>query len=128
MTPRVLIAEDDPSVLLIATAALQRAGLAVIPAVNGLEALTKAEREHPALIVLDCMMPELDGFETCACLQANPETSRIPVVFLTGKQDAAARDRCFALGAVACISKPFDPLRLGDAVRAFLPRAAGTPS
>ena len=120
MNTRVLIAEDEPDILLVARAALKRAGLDVVTAVNGLAALAQVERDPPALIVLDCMMPELDGFETCARLKANPQTRRIPVVFLTAKADAGVRDRCMTLGAVGCIAKPFDPLRLGDAVKLFL--------
>jgi CheY-like chemotaxis protein len=119
MSIRVLLVEDEPDIMLIARAALKRSGLEVLTATDGAAALAAIANDRPDLVLLDWMMPELDGFETCARLKANPDTREIPVVFLTAKADAAARQKCLALGALGCIAKPFDPLALGEEVRAL---------
>lgn len=116
----VLLVEDEPDIRLIARAALVRAGFDVVPASNGLEALAAVAASRPDLIVMDCMMPELDGLDTCARLKSDDATRGIPVIFLTARADAAAHDRCMALGALGCIAKPFNPLRLGDQIQALL--------
>ena len=69
---------------------------------------------------MDCMMPELDGLDACARLKSDEATRDIPVIFLTAKTDAAAQGRCMAVGALGCIAKPFNPLQLGDQIRALL--------
>ena len=119
MKPRVLLVEDEPDISLIARAALARAGFEVAVAGTGVEALEKAAAERFDLILLDWMLPELDGFEACARLKANPATASIPVIFLTAKRDESDRARCVAVGALGCISKPFKPLELGSAIAAL---------
>jgi DNA-binding response OmpR family regulator len=119
MSVRVLLVEDEPDIRLIARAALLRAGFEVLTAENGAEALRIAAAERPDLVLLDWMLPELDGFETCARLKADPSTRPIPVVFLTARTRAADVARCTAAGALGCIPKPFNPLVLGDQVRAL---------
>ena len=125
MSVRILLVEDEPDIMLIARAALKRAGLDVVTATDGAAALTAVTNDRPDLILLDWMMPELDGFETCARLKANPETHDIPVVFLTAKTDASARAKCMELGALGCIPKPFDPLALGGQVLALWQQVSG---
>jgi CheY-like chemotaxis protein len=125
MSIRVLLVEDEPDILLIARAALKRSGLDVVTATNGADALSAVADERPDLILLDWMMPELDGFETCARLKADPDTQEIPVVFLTAKTDESARATCMALGALGCIAKPFDPLALGGQVLALWEQSSG---
>jgi putative two-component system response regulator len=66
------------------------------------------------------MMPELDGLDACAQLKSDAATRDIPVIFLTARADAEVQSRCMALGAVGCIAKPFNPLRLGDQIKALL--------
>ena len=73
-------------------------------------------------IVLDAMMPGLDGYETCRRLKAAPETAGIPVVFLTAKTQRGEVERALALGAVACLMKPFDPMTLARELRTALGR------
>lgn len=118
MTPRVLLVEDEPGIRLIARAALVRAGFQVIEAGNGADALAAASGPID-LILLDWMLPDLDGPDVCARLKADPATAQIPVLFLTGRRDDADRDRGLALGAAGFIAKPFDPLALGDQIRAL---------
>jgi DNA-binding response OmpR family regulator len=119
MSARVLLVEDEPDVRLIARAALARAGFDVITAATGLEALTLVASDAPDLILLDWMLPELDGFETCARLKANPATQGVPVIFLTARTNDADRAKCVGLGALGCIAKPFNPLELGKQVHAL---------
>lgn len=117
MSVRILLAEDEPDIRLIARAALIRAGFLVTAVADGAEALRSVAEESPDLVVLDWMMPEVDGAEACARLKADPLTSHIPVIFLTARTDRAAEAQCLALGAVGCLTKPFNPLALGEDVK-----------
>lgn len=89
---------------------------------SGAEALTQAKAGVFDAIVLDGMMPELDGYETCQRLKADPATAHIPVVFLTAKSQRHETERALALGAVACLSKPFDPMTIAAELRRALGR------
>lgn len=119
MTARLLLVEDEPDIRLIARAALMRSGFDVIGAESGEEALALVARERPDLILLDWRLPGLDGFETCARLKADSATQGIPVIFLTAGATAATEARADAVGALGCIAKPFNPLTLGERVRAL---------
>ncbi|MGK0339997.1 MAG: putative two-component system response regulator [Candidatus Azotimanducaceae bacterium] len=81
----------------------------VIQAASGGEALELIRRENPDLVLLDVMMPDIDGLDVCEQLKSNPETSGIPVVFLTGLEDASDQERGFELGADDYITKPVSP-------------------
>jgi len=117
---KVLLAEDEPDVQLIARLALKRAGLQVVTVGNGLEVLDRVGPEQPDVILLDWMMPDMDGFETCMRLKADPATKDIPVIFLTAKVQESEVAKALALGAIGCIGKPFDALTLGAQVLAIL--------
>ena len=119
MTLRVLLVEDEPDIRLIAQAALLREGLEVITAATGGEALQLVEREEPDLVLLDWMLPDLDGFETWSRLKGNPATAHLPVIFLTARNSAADQSKCLEAGALGCIAKPFNPLVLGGQVKAL---------
>lgn len=127
MSARILLVEDEPDIRLIACAALMRVGFTVTTAANGLEALSAVAAERPDLIIMDWMMPELDGAETCARLKADPETELIPVLFLTAKSDGAAHAGCMAVGALGCIAKPFNPLALGEQVKGLWQQSGAQP-
>ncbi|MBI1874570.1 MAG: response regulator [Acidobacteria bacterium] len=122
-TTRVLLADDEPDIQLIARLALKRAGFEVTAVTNGAQVLAKVAEVKPEAILLDWMMPEMDGFETCARLKANPDTKDIPVIFVTAKAQESEIDRGLKLGAVGYITKPFDALSLGSQVKAFLGKA-----
>lgn len=117
---KVLLAEDEPDVQLIARLALKRAGFQVVTVNNGLEVLERVSTEAPDAILLDWMMPDMDGFETCKRLKADPATLHIPVIFLTARVQETEVARALALGAIGCIGKPFDALTLGKQVMALL--------
>ena len=113
----VILAEDDLDIQLVARLALQRAGFIVTVVGNGQEALDAAQHQPPDVILLDWMMPELDGPETCRRLKAEPSTAAIPVIFLTAKSQEAEIQRGLSLGAAGYVTKPFDALTLGQRVK-----------
>ncbi len=91
---------------------------------SGAALLARAGREPFDAFLLDGMMPGLDGYETCRRLKADPATAHLPVVFLTAKTQRDERERAVALGAAACLTKPFDPMTIATEVRAALARPA----
>jgi signal transduction histidine kinase len=107
MTGLVLIVDDTPTNLEVISEALSDAGLDVAIATSGERALQQLERRLPDLILLDVMMPGIDGFETCRRLKANPHTSHIPIIFMTALSDADSKVKALDLGAVDYVAKPF---------------------
>jgi len=103
----VLVVDDDAASLSALFECLRRAGYRVLVAQDGASALERAEHGRPALILLDVMMPELDGFATCRRLKANPTTADIPVLFLTALTDTTEKLKGFEAGAVDYLTKPF---------------------
>jgi CheY-like chemotaxis protein len=118
---RILIIDDEADIRRIAHLALGRVGaMDVTEAQSGLEGLRKAEDTHPDAILLDVMMPGLDGPSTLAALRSNPATAHIPVIFLTAKAMVSELTRLRGLGAAGVLTKPFDPMTLAVQVRAAL--------
>jgi DNA-binding response OmpR family regulator len=117
---KLLLVEDDPDIQLVARAALKRAGFQVQVAGNGAAALDAVAADPPDVVLLDWMMPEMDGPEVCRRLKKNSLTTNIPVIFLTARSQQAEIARGLAMGAAGYIVKPFDALTLGDDVRALL--------
>jgi two-component system, OmpR family, response regulator len=110
---RVLHVEDDPAIRRVAHLALARVGgLTVESAGSAAEALTCLERFAPQLILMDVMMPEVDGPELLRQLRARPDTATTPVVFMTAKGLSSEHAELQALGAIAVLEKPFDPMTL----------------
>ena len=110
---KVLIIDDEPDIRRIARLGLTRVGkMDVVEAASGAEGVIKAKEERPDAVLLDVMMPGLDGPSTLARLREDPATAGIPVVFLTAKAIAAELDRLKALGAAGVLTKPFDPMTL----------------
>lgn len=112
---RVLVAEDDEDILAVIALALGRiGGIEVVGCADGLAALQQVATASPDLILLDVMMPELDGLETLARLRADPRTARIPVVFMTARVQPRDLESYHAQGAIGVIAKPFDPMTLAQ--------------
>ena len=109
---KVLIVDDLPANLDVLSQALEDRGYNVLVATSGLIALKVAERTKPDLILLDVMMPEMDGLETCKRLKADPEKHDIPVIFLTAKTEMEDVIRGFEFGAVDYVTKPFNSTEL----------------
>ncbi|UCC67718.1 MAG: response regulator [Armatimonadota bacterium] len=117
---KVLAVDDERHIVRLIQVNLERAGYQVATAFDGPEALKKVEAERPDLIVLDVMMPKMDGFEVLKRLQANPETREIPVVMLTAKAQDADVFRGWSSGVSAYLTKPFNPLELITFVKRIL--------
>ena len=121
LTRRVLLVDDEELIREVAEVALAKVGgWEVLTASSGEEGLSKAVAERPDAILLDVMMPGLDGPGTLARLQADPATASIPVVFLTAKVRQSEQQRWIDLGAAGVLVKPFDPMSLADQVAEVL--------
>jgi two-component system OmpR family response regulator len=115
----VLLVEDNADIRTITKAALEMVGgMKVRACESGAEALAAVTEFQPQLVLLDVMMPDMDGPGVLERLRRNPETTAIPVVFLTAKAGAGEADRLRALGALEVLTKPFDPMTLHEKVRA----------
>lgn len=102
---------------------LQTAGFDTLEAEDGAAALALARAERPDLILLDIMLPEVDGWRVAEELAQKPETQEIPILFLSARSDRADESRGHALGGVGYITKPFDPIALSDTVSRALERS-----
>jgi CheY-like chemotaxis protein len=120
---RILFVEDDPDIQTVARMALEAVGgFRVLPCSSGAEALERVGLFAPDLILLDVMMPGMDGLATLEALRRLPETASIPVVFMTAKVQAQEVARYREVGAVDVIAKPFDPMTLPATVRSIWSR------
>ncbi len=117
-TPTVLLTDDEDDIRAVASLSLSAiAGWNVLEARSGAEALELAQGNLPDLILLDVMMPGLDGIDTLARLRSDPRTEAIPVVFLTARVQRKEIDHYLQIGALGVIQKPFDPMTLSQKVR-----------
>jgi len=118
---KILLAEDEADIRKVAQISLQfRGGWEVLLATDGEDCLVKAAQNRPDLILLDCMMPKLDGYETCRRLKQDPALREIPVIFLTAKAQEAEVRKGLSLGAVGYLIKPFNPMSLAAEIRKIL--------
>lgn len=122
MKPKILIVDDEPDALEVLGFKLKEAGYVPLFARDGARAVTMAREERPALVVLDLMLPEVDGFEVCKILRRDPGTAAIPILMLTAR--AAEMDRVLGLelGADDYVTKPFSPRELVLRIRKLLAR------
>jgi CheY-like chemotaxis protein len=118
----VLVADDESAIRLLCRVNLRLAGMEVLEAANGATAIEIARRELPDIILLDVMMPEVDGWEVVAELARDVATRDIPIVFLTARSERVDQRRGLEAGAVAYVTKPFDPVRLGSFLQELLDR------
>lgn len=117
MNKRILIIDDEEDIRETTQICLEIANeWEVLTAGSGREGLLKAACEHPDVILLDVMMPDMDGLTTLENLQANPQTQNIPVILLTAKAQAAEQRQFTQLKVVAVITKPYDPFTLSEQV------------
>ena len=129
MNRRVLIVDDDPLLREVAQSALELVGgWEVHTAQSGVQAQQRAQTEHPDAILLDVMMPGVDGPSTVAALRADPATRDIPIIFLTAKMPSEDLDEWRPLRLAGVIPKPFDPMTLASDMAALLGWAAETPA
>jgi len=112
MPKKILAVDDERHIVRLVEVNLQRAGYEVVTAFDGREALEKVKAENPDLVVLDVMMPYMDGFEVLKTLKADPSTAEIPVIMLTAKAQDADVFRGWQSGVDCYLTKPFNPMEL----------------
>ncbi len=122
MTPRILIVEDDEGLRRMWRLALHLAGFEVLEAADGTEALARAYDSSPTLVLLDVMMPNLNGFDVCRQLRYDQRTHRLPIIFVSAMSDIKQRNELLKLGADACVSKPIGPRELIARIREVMER------
>jgi putative two-component system response regulator len=120
MSAKILVVDDEPSIVDVLTRFLSREGYSVVTAANGREALERVEQESPDLILLDVTMPELDGFTVCERLKEDERTALIPITMLTGLDDREHRTRGIEAGADDFLTKPFEQSILRARIRSQL--------
>src|SRR4029077_10503790 len=117
---RALVVDDDRLFRMIVREALEQSGLEVCEAESGAQALERFAASRPDIVVLDVMMPGLDGFATCAKLRGCVGGSRVPILIMTGLDDAESIGRAYEKGATDFITKPLNPVILSNRVRYML--------
>lgn len=122
VAPKILVVDDEPDAVELVEFNLKAAGCDVVRAVDGEEALRKAKAVLPDLVVLDLMLPEVDGLEVCKILRRDPATSAIPILMLTAKAAEIDRVLGLELGADDYVTKPFSPRELVLRVKNLLQR------
>ena len=122
LTPmKVLVVDDEEDVRYVARLSLDRVGgMNVVEAASGEEGVARAKKDQPDVILLDMMMPGMDGAATFHELRACEDTREIPIVFITAKSMTSEARRLTSLGARGVITKPFDPLQLANELTAIL--------
>lgn len=120
---KILLADDETYSLRLLQMTLKKTGCEVIPCSDGLAAFEQAQSELPDLIVMDVMMPVLDGLGALAKLKSEAATKDIPVIMLTAKGQTLTRTEAEESGAALFLTKPFSPTELLEQVRKFLPSA-----
>jgi DNA-binding response OmpR family regulator len=122
---RVLVIDDDPAVRLVLQRNLEHAGFDVMTAEEGLGGLAAALAEAPDVVVLDLMMPNVDGFVVLDALRRDPRTSAMPVIVLTAVTAPGMKERCEEAGASLVMTKPFEPSKLAAGINAILTVGSG---
>ena len=121
---RVLVIDDEAPIRLLCRVNLEAEGMSVLEAADGPSGLEKARAEAPDVVLLDVMMPGLDGWRVAEELLDDPRTATIPIVFLTARAELRDRARGFDLGGIDYVTKPFNPVDLAPLVRNLLGRVA----
>ena len=127
MASKILIVEDEPDIVELLMYNLDQAGFKTEAVFNGADALEQVKIQQPDLVLLDLLLPEVDGLEVCRTLKRDPETTSIPIIMLTAKGEAIDRIVGLELGADDYITKPFSPREVLLRVRAVLRRAPNLP-
>lgn len=120
MPKNILVVDDDPLLCSLLESSLKRAGFNCQTSYSGQAALDEMQKAAPNLIVLDIMMPDMNGFEVARRIRANPQTADIPVIMLTARIDAASRRTGMEIGVDAYITKPLSPKQLIERIQNLL--------
>jgi two-component system, cell cycle response regulator len=122
--PRIMVVDDDPDTVSILARHLRREGFVAVEAISGPDCLKLAREEPVDVILLDLMMPEMDGFQVCRKLKEDPSTAEIPVIMITARDDLDARAEGMRLGVSDFLAKPVFRRQLANRIRAQLDMAA----
>ena len=122
---RVLVVDDEAPIRLLCRVNLEAEKMEVLEAGDGPTGLEMARKEHPDVVLLDVMMPGLDGWRVAEELLEDPATSSIPIVFLTARAELRDRARGLDLGGLDYVTKPFNPLELAPLIRDLIARVEG---
>lgn len=125
---KVLVVEDERDILQLVTLYLEKEGFRVLTATTGIDALKKVKEEQPDLLLLDLMLPEMDGLEVCKRVRAKPETAMLPIIMLTAKAEESDTIVGLELGADDYVTKPFSPKALVARAKALLRRLERAPA
>ena len=125
---KILIVEDEQDILQLVKHYLEKEGFRPVTAMNGLDALKRVKEDKPDLVVLDLMLPHMDGLEVCKRLRAVPDTSMLPIIMLTAKAEESDTIVGLELGADDYVTKPFSPRALVARVKALLRRIERAPA
>ena len=125
MSTRVLVVDDEAPIRLLCRVNLEAEGMEVLEAADGPSGLEVARREHPDVVLLDVMMPGLDGWRVAEELLHDVDTSGIPIVFLTARAELRDRARGLDLGGLDYVTKPFNPTELASLIREVIARVEG---
>lgn len=117
---KVLVVDDEAFIRKMIGVRLKDAGVVVVEAQNGREAVEKAISEKPGIIIMDIMMPEMDGFQACEAIRGTPGISDTPILMLTARGQMMDMERAMALGVREYITKPFSPKKLTEKVLEIL--------
>jgi len=123
MAEKILIVDDDIDTLRLLSLMLKKQGYQTVVAHNGSQGLLKMSEESPDLVLLDVMMPEMDGYEVARRLRSNPETTKVPILMFTAKSQASDKAIGFAAGVDDYLTKPTTPMELQEHVKALLARS-----
>lgn len=123
--PRVLVVDDEAPIRLLCRVNLEAEMMDVLEAADGPAALETARRELPDVVLLDVMMPGLDGWRVAEELLEDPSTSAIPIVFLTARAELRDQARGLDLGGLDYVTKPFNPVELAQTIREVISRVEG---
>ena len=118
--PQIMVVDDDPDTVSILARHLQREGFGAIEAISGAECLRLVNERRVDVILLDLMMPEMDGFEVCRALKQDPRTAAIPIIMITARDDLDARAEGMRLGVNDFLAKPVFRRQLANRIRAQL--------
>ena len=125
--PRILLVDDEPSIVKMVGKRLEIEGFEVVIAMDGQDALAKAHTENPQLIVLDLMLPKLNGYEVCTMLKQDTRYQKIPIIIFTAKTQEKDEKMALECGANAYMRKPFRAQELTEKIRSLIAGAPAQP-
>ncbi len=124
----ILVVDDEPYMIRLLQHHIERAGYRLVKATNGREALERIEEDQPDLIIMDVMMPEINGLEVLAQLRKQEQTKHLPVIIMTANAQRFTREQAEAAGVSAFLTKPFSPTQLMTEVRRHLDNPGSPPA